>query len=253
MVLNCKSFKIYLLALLTLIGLSACGGGSAGTGTGDSSFRVQGIVQNSDGQPVEAALVTIVESGDSDITNKQGEFLITSDSSDSQLTLEIEKGGSSATTKITAPGEHGTISINIKFDDVREVVATNELSVQSKIVGACDVYFENFRTIRQANKVPENISCVLKVSVSAAGKPVPHVPIAVQFSGCSGQTAWLTAALGATLSGSNIGVAQIEFPFFDDSKHCLYRIVTPFGEKTLIPAVTEIQTLTFQSKSSNQR
>ena len=175
-----------------------------------------------------------------------GEFLITSAASESQLTLEVSKRNRTATTKITAPGEHGTISINIKFDDVREIVETNELSVQSKIVGVCDVYFENFRTIRQANPVPDNLSCVLKVSVSAAGKPVSHVPIAIQFNDCASQGRWTTVALGATLSGGNIGISQIEFPFLDDRKHCVYKIITPFGEKTLVPTVTQIQTLTYQ-------
>jgi hypothetical protein len=243
-------FHISLLTLLLLLGISGCGGGSAGTGTGDTSFRVQGVVVGRDGKPVETALVTIIETGDNDLTDSSGEFLITSTASESQLTLEISKQSRTATTKITAPGEHGTISINIKFDDVREIVETNELSVQSKIVGACDVFFENSRTIRQANPVPENLSCVLKVSVTAVGEPVPHVPIAIQFNDCSSQGRWTTAALGATLSGGNIGVAQIEFPFFDDSEHCIYRVVTPFGEKTVARAITQIQTLTYQKRSS---
>ena len=225
-----------------------CGGGSAGTGTGEGTLRIQGTVRDPAGTPIEAAVVLIAETGESDVTDKQGEFLIATDVSAQQLTLDISKGDKSARTIITAPTEQGTISIEIKFDDVREIVETSELTVESKIVGACDIYFENFRTIRQANSVPVGLECVLKVVVAAKGMPVPHVPIAIQSRGCSDTASWTTVALGATMSGGNIGVAQIVFPFTDDKRHCLYRVVTPYGEKTVTPAITEIVTLTFQKQ-----
>lgn len=237
-----------LVATLSFILLIAggCGGGSAGTGTGDTLIRIQGIVSNTSGAPVEAAQVTVVESGDSDTTDASGAFLIEADVADQQITLEVTKEDRSAYTSVTAPGESGTLSIQVKFDDVREIVETEELTVQSSIVGACDPYFENFTTIRQANRVDPGTICVLKVSVIAAGKPVPHVPIAVQFRNCNKNSDWTTTELGATMSGGNIGIAQIPFAFFDDQKHCVYRVVTPFGDLKVKPVITEIVTLTSQ-------
>lgn len=234
------------LTLILLLLIAGCGGGSAGTGTGDSLIRIQGLVLDPDGTAVEAAKVTIVESGDFDYTDASGAFLIESDLANQQVTLEVSKEDKSAFTTVTAPGENGTLSIQVKFDDVREVVETEELSVQSSIVGRCDSYFENFATIRQANPVEAGTSCVLKVSVSAAGKPIPHVPIAIQFRNCGTSSSWTTAQLGATMSGGNIGIAQIPFSFYDDQKHCVYRVVTPFGEPGIKPVITEIITLTAQ-------
>lgn len=241
--------RFFLLVLSMIVALtSGCGGGSAGTGTGDTLVRIQGIVSDPSGAPVESALVTVVESGDSDTTDGVGAFSIEADVANQQITLEVSKQDRSALTTITAPGESGTISIQVKFDDVREVVETQELSVQSSIVGRCDVYFENFSTIRQANPVEPGTSCVAKISISAGGNPVPHVPIAIQYKSCSKGSAWVTTELGATMSGGNIGIAQIPFDFYDDQKHCIYRIVTPFGDPKVDPIITEIVTLTAQKE-----
>lgn len=244
-----NALSALLFTALLLSPLGGCGGGSAGTGTGDSSLRIQGVVKDNAGMPVNAATVTVIETGDFDITDAQGEFQIATEAVGETLTLEVSKENRSALTTITAPGENGTLTIEVKFDDVRQIVETEELSVNAKIVGACDRYFENFHTIRQANPVPAGTSCTTKVNVLAKGNPVPHVPIAVQFRSCTGKT-WTTAALGATLSGANIGFAQIPFSFFDDTRHCVYRIITPFGEKSIRPVITEIQTLTFQNQSA---
>lgn len=234
------------LVFVFILSLLGCGGGSAGTGTGDSSLRIQGVVRNNSGAPIEAATVTVIETGEADQTDSNGAFELNPQISAASVTLEIRKNNRSALTTVTAPSENGTISIEVKFDDVREIVEKSELSVESKIVGACDIYFENFSTIRQANVTPDGLSCVLKVTVKAGEILVPHVPIAIQYRACDGKGAWITSALGATMSGANIGTAQIEFPYIDDRKHCLYRIVTPFGENTVRPVITMIETFTYQ-------
>lgn len=246
------AYRLATLLLVVCFIIGGCGGGSAGTGTGDSTLRIQGTVRDPSGVPVDAATVTVIETGDSDLTNPQGEFVISTTRVEGDITLEFSKDNRAATTTVTAPGENGTLSIDVKFDDVREVVETEELSVEASIVGSCDPYFENFHTIRQANPVSPGTQCVLKVKVAAGGQPVPHVPIAVQFGGCSKGASFTAVALGATMSGGNIGVAQIPFAFFDDKAHCLYRVVTPYGEEGIKPVISEIHTLTYQHSTSDK-
>ena len=65
---------LVLIAVIMLLACSACSGGSRGTGGKD----ITGKVQNSASEPVVGAQVTILESGDSGVTDSNGSFAIVS-------------------------------------------------------------------------------------------------------------------------------------------------------------------------------
>lgn len=235
---------LYVLLLLVI----GCGGGSVGTGTGgERELTVEGTIENTSGNPIPAALVTIIDTGDSDITDRDGRFSILTHSDSETLTLEVSVGNQTNTTTIEAMGEDGVISLTIKFNPLVDEIEVDRLKVSAKIVGRCDSYFENRRIIRQSNPAPQGVECTARVKVISAGLALAHVPIAIQFRRCGAGKPWTTTALGETMTGSNLGVAQIPFNFFDDPDHCLYQIVTPFGVAEVDPVIYEIQTFTYQA------
>lgn len=224
--------NLLLLYLLSIIlTLSGCGGGSAGTGTGDDSVTIKGIVRDDNQQPLQGVLVTVIEGGESDITDNAGQFEINTEVIADEYTLEFKVDDRSVTTTISAVGGNGTISIEVEINPLLDDITVNDISVNAKIVGSCDVYFENRDPIRQANKVPENgVQCTLKVSVKNRKTGLAHVPIAIQYRRCEGNKSWYTTELGVTMSGGNLGVAQIPFRYYSNDVHCRYRIVTPYYE-----------------------
>lgn len=116
------------------------------------------------------------------------------------------------------------------------------------VVGRCDLYFENKLTIRQANRVPGDLKCVARVTVSSGDKKLAQIPIAIQYRDCEGLSPWTTIAVGSTMSKPNLGVGQVQFPFIDDEAHCIYRIVSPFGLPNLPALERTIITSTYQRR-----
>jgi hypothetical protein len=233
------------LVLFLLGVLTACGGGSAGTGTGDE-YRIQGEVVTTTGVPIEGATVTVVDTGDTDVTDAKGAFAIDFETDLPAVTLMVETVETSATTTISVASVDGTISLSIKINPFLDTIEVDQFQMNSKIVGTCDIYFENRRVIRQANPVPKGLTCVARVTTKAGSLPLAHVPVAIQFRSCNAKAPWNTVALGATMTGANLGVAQIEFPYFDDRAHCLYRIIAPFEDDRIPPVEKEIWTATYQ-------
>jgi hypothetical protein len=237
------------LIILTILFIGACaGGGSAGTGTGSTlSLTIEGQVLDENSAPVPDALVVVKETGDSDVSDQQGNFSIQTDSVAGDLTLEITSNGKTNFTTITVNEGDSTLQITVKVNPLIDEVPADQLEVNAKIVGACDPYFENFRTIRQSNPVHGQIECLAKVNIMSNGEPFAHIPIAIQFRACKKNSPWATIALGATMTGANLGIGQVPFDFRDDEKHCVYQILAPFGIDSQVPVVYEIHTLTYQA------
>lgn len=241
-----RTWRLVICLLLCL--LCSCGGGSEGTGTGSTGIRIKGVVLDEANQPLEGVLVTVLSSGSSDTTDALGEFDIETESEpEGQIDLEVRRDESVATVTISAPGESGTLEIEIKFNPLVNAIDVDELAVNVKIAGACDRFFENLSTIRQSNPVPAGIECLAKIQVRSQGELIAHVPIAIQSRPCGSPNGWQTVALGETMTGKNIGVAQITFPFRDDRAHCVYRVRVPFEIQGVRPVDIEIHTLTFQA------
>jgi hypothetical protein len=142
---------------------------------------------------------------------------------------------------IDIPQDGGTVAVNLTVNPRLTEVDANSLEVAARIVGKCDIYFENSRIIRQANPVPADLTCVAKVIVSAEGRRLGRVPFAVQYRDCEQATPWTTLAIENTLPPPNRGVGQTQFRYIDDEQHCIYRIVAPIG----VPGLPELERLIY--------
>jgi hypothetical protein len=238
-------FSILLVIVLALMG---CGGGSAGTGTG-AVVVVQGAVLDQSGQPVEDADVRVVETGNEDTTSQDGQFQILTTPETENVTLEISTDSGTVYTTIEIPMQGGTVSVTLTLDPQLSEVDAQTIEVGAAIVGRCNAYFENRLTIRQANKVPGNLRCVARVTVSTEDQKLAGVPVVVQYRDCEQLQPWTTIAAGSTMDYPNRGVAQVEFPFIDDATHCLYRIVAPYGVPGLPDLERTVITSTYQRRN----
>lgn len=226
-----KRYILSSILLILFISIFGCGGGSSGTGTGNNTVTIRGVVTDDNQQPFPGVLVTVLEGGESDTTDSTGQFEINTDLVADEYTLEFAVDNKSVTTTISAVGGNGTISIEVQINPLLDDITVNDISVDARIVGTCDNYFENKDPIRQANNVPENgVQCTLKVTVKNKKIGLAHVPIAIQYRRCEGNKSWFTSELGATMSGANLGIAQIDFRYYSNDVHCRYRIVTPYYE-----------------------
>lgn len=239
--------KISLIIFLIL--LNACsGGGSSGTGT----VTIQGSLRTTDGQPVAAALVNVAGDDRQVQTDANGIFILDVSSEESQdgiIPLEIKSEGSTGTVDVQTDIEQTsnvTISVEIKLDPQDKLIVVNQVDVEAKIVGTCDLYFENLNTIRQSNKAPQGVNCALKVSIKGDGKPLSDVPFVLEYTGCSESREWHTLAAGETRSAPVPGDGQLQFNFYDDSEKCVYRVIAPYELPGVKPVITKIHTFTKQ-------
>ena len=239
-------FSVLLVIVLALMG---CGGGSAGTGTeSGATVVVQGAVLDQSGHPIEDVDVRVVETGSEDTTSQNGEFQILTTSETNNVTLEVSTDSGIGYVTIEIPAQGGTVSVTLKIDPQLTQIDAQTIEMSAGIVGRCNRYFENRLIIRQANRVPGNLSCVARVTVSAGNKRLPRVPVVIQYRDCDQLQPWTTIAVGSTMGHPNSGVAQVEFPFVDDATRCLYRIVAPYGVPGLPDLERTVVTDTYQRK-----
>ena len=238
-------FSLLLVIVLVLMG---CGGGSSGTGTGPVVV-VQGAVLDESGEPVSDVSVRILESGSEDTTSANGEFQVITEPESGEVTLEISSDDGVAYVTVQIPEEGGTVSVTLTVNPRLTEINAGTLEVGAAIVGRCNIYFENRLVIRQSNRVPDNSRCVAKVTIAADGRRLARVPFLVQFQDCAGLTPWTTIAAGTTMQRPNRGIGQVDFPFFDDEVHCVYRILAPVGVPGLPELERRIHTLTYQKQS----
>lgn len=247
-----KSDNIFLgffsLLLVIVLALMGCGGGSAGTGTGPVVV-VQGAVLDESGAPVENVDVRVVETGSEATTSQSGEFEILTSPDTENVTLEVSSETGSALITINIPEEGGTVSVTLTVNPEFSEVNADTLEMGAAIVGRCDIYFENRRTIRQANRVPGDLTCIARVTLSTGSKKLAQIPIAIQYRDCAGLNPWTTIAAGSTMGKPNLGIGQVQFPFIDDEAHCVYRIVSPFG----LPNVPELERTVITSTYQRQK
>lgn len=242
-----------LLAIFLLL-LPACGGGSAGTGLGGSGASIEGRILQQ-GTPISDATVTVIETGDSGTTNSNGNFSIPVSESLANYTLEIKINNSTQTVPISSSSTGSIINVEIDLHDIENKPApplsVKSLEVDGKIVGICDPYFENNRVIRQSNKAPQGIECTTKVNVTSEMKPLGGVRFAVQHRSCEAKSNWNTDAASETSVKFAPGIGQLQFKFFDDKKHCHYRILVPFETKGIKAIEIPIETFTSQALTTN--
>ena len=233
--LNFLLIGIVLSAGLVLPG---CGGGTEGTGT----RPIDGTVSDISGNPISGVEVTELLTGSSDVTNAEGKFQV--DTPEDQQVVEIEVKSEDFQGVVTVDASQDStagVSVNIKVDPKDKSLETSFVDVIAKIVGRCDVYFENNRIIRQANRTPQGIRCLARIEVRADGQTLGKVPFILQYRSCREDGQWTTLAQGTTFSGTHSGVGQLEFQYYDDPAHCVYRVLAPYEYK----GATEVEHLIY--------
>ena len=235
----------FVTLILIILSIFACAGGSAGTGIGSSS-TVEGRILNQ-GLPVQNANVTILETGDSDSTDSNGVFAIQVSDEQEEYTLEVNYEQTIQTVKVPASSQGSIVNVEIDVSNNPAIpLDVKSLEVQAKIVGVCDAYFENKRVIRQSNKAPQGIECTAKVVTSSNSEPVGGVRFAVQHKPCEDNAEWQLEAASETSQKFSPGIGQVQFKFYDDPKHCLYRIITPYETQGVKAVEVLIETFTAQ-------
>lgn len=237
--------KVFILSIIILF-ICACGGGSAGTGT----TTVSGQVRDLQDQPINGVTVTIINTGDSSITNNNGEFsILTSAKDDLQLELNSQNGSDVINISNTE-GFVSEIQVDVKLDPQSgKVQDYGDVSLSAGIYGACDRYFENTQIIRQSNALRTGAICTIKVWLSERGVAKGGVPIGLEAAGCAEIRPWKTEN---QVTSSSSGVTQMQFEFKNDPSHCQYRIIAPYTSNAKKQKSIYIHTLAKQDYEQNK-
>jgi len=238
------------LVLASILAMSGCGGGSEGTGTGTERV-VSGSVRSLDDLPVTDATVTILETGDSTVTDEAGNFQIQAATLPETILIEVESGDLTAQSTV-ANFDDQTEAIQVivtvdSEDPEPSVQPASNISVWSRIVGACRNNFLNGLVIRQNTPINGSTTCTMKFFASGDGKKLERLPAEMQVRAC-GSTEWTTLAQGRTGFGINAGVGQIPFTFIDDPEHCEYRLAAPINSSISEPIFIYVSTFSLEDE-----
>ncbi len=219
-----------ILLLITFLLISCAGGGTSGTGVA-AARTLSGTVTQSEGEPVENAVVTIEETGESDLTDENGQFEIGTDLVTDSYNIQIEGEDLNTTVSVdTVSEETQNVQVDIGLDNSNSISSISSIQISAKIVGTCSSYFDNSSRIHQSVGIAEDLNCTIKFFASGDLENQEEIPAVLEVSSCDGLT-WKEIARGATGVGRRSGVGQIGFTFIDDSEHCLYRLSAPAGNE----------------------
>ena len=180
--------------VVTILLLIGCGGGSSGTGVRTFDGRIL-TTQN---DPLSGATVTVVQTGDSTVTDAQGFFSLDSEDTKSSVDFAIDASDVHTVVNVATIDPSSTsISLNVKVDKVKNSAQVQIVDVRAQIVGTCDPAFENNEVIRQANKIAKGTICTVRVKVFGDGHPLVGEKIALQRHSCASDAApWTTITEG---------------------------------------------------------
>jgi len=235
-----KYFVLLLFSLFFL--LTSCGGGTSGTALGGGSGKIlSGQLLSPNGGLLANAEVTILNSDDRAVTDEAGAFEIYFDPNEENLVLEIDPEIGNASTV-----ELGEVLSNrdlaIVYDAKINQAELLDLSLRSKIVRNCAIFFINTKTIKQLSPLPDNFLCTIEVQFKNSGLPVDNYLFELQHRGCDPNDPWQFSGVSKTGS-SGPGIGEIDFNYRNDEKHCVYRIIGPTQVSGVIPLSSQINSL----------
>ena len=145
-----------LFFLLCLNSISGCGGGSAGTGIGGGtigeSARISGVGVSTDGEGIENAAVTRLNTDESVQTDEAGAFELPSSfpGGDATFSIQSPNNGSAEVTVADLPKESAEpVDLSIQLDSSANTAQILNLTVRAAVVRECDPMFLNTKTIKQ--------------------------------------------------------------------------------------------------------
>ncbi|MBN8547725.1 MAG: carboxypeptidase regulatory-like domain-containing protein [Deltaproteobacteria bacterium] len=238
------SFCVQLALLIFVLSLVGCGGGSEGTGA-----SLQGRVSLSQDEPIQGAVVTVAETGQTAITDSQGIFSVNAPAEGATVTLAVTaknvEGDVVVVNSSSVPSS--SLNVNIKVDPNTNSLESDQVLASAFIVGLCDFAFENKKIIRQTAHLDDGTSCVVKVILERNGRRLGGQNTVIQFRRCDGSTDWQTQSTATTDKNVHRGIAQLAFQFFNSPEYCEYRVVAPFEDPRFIPAIFPIYTFQKQA------
>lgn len=242
--LNVRLFFLLHLTLLILLSLTACGGGSSGTGIGNDpdTLRVAGLVVNESGEALEGATVTLVDTGESATTDEAGGFNLTSAPTDVATTLSVAVGEVSGSILVAPDNQSsGELDLSLMYDPATGAANLLSHTLRARIVRACSPQFLNARTVTQIGVVPSGFTCTLEVEIKSDGTPLDDVEFALEYRGCAKNDQWVRLGEGRTGS-SGMGSGEISFEFQSDPVRCVYRALGPLNRSELEPLAAQLHT-----------
>ena len=271
---NFRKFCSSLMFLLVLL-LPACGGGSVGTGVSVDRRSFEGKTVAPDDSPISGARVTLLETGESTATASDGRFYLPSNFDGPVANLEVETGNLKKSVSINNSRQQTSgVQLTLVVNPAAQTVSYSDLEVSVQVRGACDYYFENTRTIRQANELEDGTLCSLRVEIRSGGKPLENAPFRFERRRCLDGAPWHLESNGVTASASDTtplpddksntsantstvapshpGVTRLPWIFFNDEAHCVYRVVAP-DIQGVEPGIYEIHTFRKQEYDRTSR
>lgn len=240
---------VRILILFTLVASISCGGGTYGTGTSTGERRFEGTVKSKDSEtPLPNARVTLLDTGETAVTDARGFFAIDSTRIDSAVTFDLQVNDLHGTFSVeNIADETRRVSVEVKFDP--DTAATEALAFSARvwIIGDCDPYFDNGTTIEQLSPIETGTVCTVRLALYGAGQLRPDVPFAFQKRACGERAKWELVLEGVTGSGTNLGFAEFPFTFESAKRICEYRVVVPYRYKDYQELAYPIETLRQQN------
>ncbi|MFM1848378.1 MAG: hypothetical protein RL417_1852, partial [Pseudomonadota bacterium] len=119
-----RKIQSYIGAVVLAAFVGGCGGSTQGTG----GITVEGRLLEIGGAPVSGALVTVVTTGDSALTDQNGGFVLQSDLPD--INLLFESGETSASTVVSVTPTTRKVVATFRLDRERERVETENIELE---------------------------------------------------------------------------------------------------------------------------
>ena len=238
------------IALALSLSLSACGGGTSGSGV--TSY--EGKVSGTDERGLGDVTLSIESTGDSTTTDAYGNFALSSQATGPSVSFVAESSGFSTRFVVENVLEDSSrVHVHVTIDQTQNAataIATHH-NVKAVVVGRCARFFDNREYIRQIRKVPDGNECMIKVTLLADGIPDDGAEVALQYASCTPGATWRNETVSTTGSANDTGIAWLMFNFSNDAGHCRYRIVAPLSGHSPSAIVYPINTLAEEEAERN--
>lgn len=236
------------LILFIILLLISCGGGSSGTGSSYSSESskklIEGLIENQESKPLSDVEISILETGDTTKSDQNGKFSIIPSTDSSSLSIEFKYKSLTDVYELNnLDQDESTIKLNTEINENSGTITTEKIEVTAKMIGDCDKYFVNKRSIIQDKTVPANTSCTIELETKSNGSPKPNVPFSLTARECSelstkpphdisqGETSIVTE------NGISRAIARINFNFEDSKSKCVYSLYTQSDVSDFLPFI----------------
>ncbi len=234
---------------------SSCGGGSSGTGIGDTTtarVNFSGILVSPSGEAIQSAEIALLNTDNNVQTNEAGAFELQTDFPGGDATFEITlpNGKTGDVTLNDVPANPNYLDFSIVADTTTGVASLLKITLLAKITRECAPAFLNSKTIKQTSALPEGFICTIETEIKSDGIPINNLFFQLEHRGCDKNDPWKYLSTGKT-GTSGPGIGELQFNFQNNEDFCVYRIIGPIGLEGEIPLFTQLNTLAKKKYDQN--